>query len=274
MLSVYPSRGDRELPFVPFSRGAACSRSRAADERQLYFRAPPSRSQTSTRCVDALRALSERDQRRAAAALDDVEFASIADPSAFVSKGLDDGTLLARVLAAPLDDAGPPSWPSPTDAGPTRAETYPSEARGVGPRAADAAPRGAWLGADSVQGRHRREVSSSSSDDGFVVPQGLVDVERRSNCAIDSVVAVLFRCPTFVARFGDGSGDLARSDATVSSSAPHPNVLNALDAVFAALASREAPEDVDEAIGDLRDALSSAAEADGSAGPVAHPWGN
>ena len=58
MLSVYPSRGDRELPFVPFSRGAACSRSRAADERQLYFRAPPSRSQTSTRCVDALR---ERD---------------------------------------------------------------------------------------------------------------------------------------------------------------------------------------------------------------------
>ncbi|KAK7249301.1 hypothetical protein SO694_00047138 [Aureococcus anophagefferens] len=36
-------------------------------------------------------------------------------------------------------------------------------------------------------------------DDDFVVPEGLVDVERRSNCSLDAIVAVLHRCATFAA---------------------------------------------------------------------------
>ena len=81
-----------------------------------------------------------------------------------------------------------------------------------------------------------------------MVPEGLVDVERRSNCSLDAIVAVLHRCATFRGAFRDpralvGVAKDRRQD--------HLRVVDALDA---ALSAGDAG-DVDAAIDGLRVAL-------------------
>ena len=59
------------------------------------------------------------------------------------------------------------------------------------------------------------------SDDDFVVPEGLVDVERRSNCLLDAIVAVLSQCPTFRRTLGNcAEAEAAQSDARSRARAP------------------------------------------------------
>ena len=81
----------------------------------------------------------------------------------------------------------------------------------------------------------------SRSDSDFVVPEGLVDVQRRSNCALDAIVAVLFCCPTFVRAAGRPSpGDsraLRALDASLQAAERGANADQAVDALWEALAS-------------------------------------
>ncbi|KAK7249298.1 hypothetical protein SO694_00047157 [Aureococcus anophagefferens] len=145
----------------------------------------------------------------------------------------------------------PPSPPSPAGAGgllpalkrfaETRRRRRQRVHRAPRPRArrdwrADAAARGA----PAFDGAY-------DDDDDFVVPEGLVDVERRSNCSLDAIVAVLHRCATFRGAFRPralvGVAKDRRQD--------HLRVVDALDA---ALSAGDAG-DVDAAIDGLRVAL-------------------
>ena len=73
------------------------------------------------------------------------------------------------------------------------------------------------------------------------IPEGLVDVQRRSNCALDAIVAVLCRCPTFVRAAGRPSqGDsraLRALDASLQAAERGANSDAAVDALREALAS-------------------------------------
>ena len=87
--------------------------------------------------------------------------------------------------------------------------------------------------------------AGADSDDDFVVPEGLVDVERRSNCSLDAIVAVLSQCPTFRCALGDGA-EAAESDALrylgaafrASAEGSDAGVDAAVDGLRAALAAR------------------------------------
>ena len=71
-------------------------------------------------------------------------------------------------------------------------------------------PPAAWSTPDAAPLR----PAPVDSDDDFVVPEGLVDVERRSNCSLDAIVAVLSQCPTFRRALGNGAeAEAAQSDA-------------------------------------------------------------
>merc|ERR1712025_242701 len=88
--------------------------------------------------------------------------------------------------------------------------------------------------------------AGADSDDDFVVPEGLVDVERRSNCSLDAIVAVLSQCPTFRRALGNGAeAEAAQSDA-----------LRYLGAAFRASAGGTDAE-VDAAVDGLRAALAA-----------------
>ena len=50
------------------------------------------------------------------------------------------------------------------------------------------------------------DAARERADSDFVVPEGLVDVERRSNCSLDAIIAVLSQSPTFRRELGDGAG--------------------------------------------------------------------
>ena len=75
----------------------------------------------------------------------------------------------------------------------------------------------------------------------ILIPEGLVDVQRRSNCALDAIVAVLCRCPTFVRAAGRPSqGDsraLRALDASLQAAERGANSDAAVDALREALAS-------------------------------------
>ena len=75
-------------------------------------------------------------------------------------------------------------------------------------------PPAAWSTPDAAPLRPAPPFSPVDSDDDFVVPEGLVDVERRSNCSLDAIVAVLSQCPTFRRALGNGAeAEAAQSDA-------------------------------------------------------------
>ena len=89
------------------------------------------------------------------------------------------------------------------------------------------------------------------SDSDFVVPEGLVDVERRSNCSLDAIIAVLSQSPTFRRELGDGAeAAAAQSDALrylgdafrASAEGSDAGVDAAVDGLRAALAKRSNDE--------------------------------
>ncbi|KAH8090014.1 hypothetical protein JL720_6310 [Aureococcus anophagefferens] len=92
-------------------------------------------------------------------------------------------------------------------------------------------------------------------DDDFVVPEGLVDVERRSNCSLDAIVAVLHRCATFRREFSS-----PRSPSGVIGVTPgaarddHVRVLDALEVALTTVDDHH-DEALDAAIDGLRRAL-------------------
>ena len=104
---------------------------------------------------------------------------------------------------------GPPAW----DAAAAVADPLWS------PAADDGAPP-AWDG-DDASARPR-------SDSDFVVPEGLVDVERRSNCSLDAIIAVLSQSPTFRRELGDGAEVAGRESAATPPPPPDPDLLNSL----------------------------------------------
>ena len=104
-------------------------------------------------------------------------------------------------------------------------------------------PPAAWSTPDAAPLR----PAPVDSDDDFVVPEGLVDVERRSNCSLDAIVAVLSQCPTFRRTLGNGAdAEAAQSDALrylgdafrASAGGSDAEVDAAVDGLRAALAAR------------------------------------
>ena len=109
-------------------------------------------------------------------------------------------------------------------------------------------PPAAWSTPDAAPLR----PAPVDSDDDFVVPEGLVDVERRSNCSLDAIVAVLSQCPTFRRALGNGAeAEAAQSDALrylgaafrASAGGTDAEVDAAVDGLRAALAARGNDED-------------------------------
>ena len=103
----------------------------------------------------------------------------------------------------------------------------------------------AWEG----DGGSARRAARSDSD--FVVPEGLVDVERRSNCSLDAIIAVLSQSPTFRRELGDGAeAAAAQSDALrylgdafrASAEGSDAGVDAAVDGLRTALAARSNDE--------------------------------
>ena len=79
----------------------------------------------SRSCVKELRALDEPTQRDLARALKTLDFRDIRDPSAYVLRGLERGSLLGRVAA-------PPARPPPSPLAPPRARRRTARARARG----------------------------------------------------------------------------------------------------------------------------------------------
>ena len=131
--------------------------------------------------------------------------------------------------------APPPSaWSAPSAPAPPADALWPATAVEDPP---------AW------EGDGGRRAPRSDSD--FVVPEGLVDVERRSNCSLDAIIAVLSQSPTFRRELGDGAeAAAAQSDALrylgdafrASAEGSDAGVDAAVDGLRAALAKRSNDE--------------------------------
>ena len=94
-------------------------------------------------------------------------------------------------------------------------------------------------------------AAPADSDDDFVVPEGLVDVARRSNCSLDAIVAVLSQCPTFRRALGNGA-EPGRGES---------EALRYLGAAFRASAGGSDAE-VDAAVDGFRAALAARGDED------------
>ena len=141
--------------------------------------------------------------------------------------------------SAPPPPPAAPAW-SPMEPAPPPAAPVPAWGAVAPP---PPPPPAAWSTPDAAPLR----PAPVDSDDDFVVPEGLVDVERRSNCSLDAIIAVLSQSPTFRRELGDGAeAAAAQSDALrylgdafrASAEGSDAGVDAAVDGLRAALAAR------------------------------------
>ncbi|KAH8090012.1 hypothetical protein JL720_6308 [Aureococcus anophagefferens] len=192
-------------------------------------------------------------RRPRSAATASIRFAAVARSGAGAGPGLDRGVARARAGAA-LVTRGP----ARVAAAAARRRAAALRSGGcVEPRARSPAPGDSawdWRAAAPAPAPAPAFDGAYDDDDDFVVPEGLVDVERRSNCSLDAIVAVLHRCATFRGAFRDPrtvvgvAGDQRRD---------HARVIDALEVALFAVDDCDAGG-VDAAIDGLRVALGAA----------------
>ena len=244
-------------------RGRAAARAAAgqpvAPPRSPVAPPPFARRRRRGRRGGAASAARRRRRRGAAAAGHAVHRAGRRADRAGVGRVAGDGVETRRRRRRPLRRRGAPSSRRPR-----RRRHHPRRRPGVRePAPPPAAPVPAWgavappppppPAAWSTPDAAPLRPAPVDSDDDFVVPEGLVDVERRSNCSLDAIVAVLSQCPTFRRALGNGAegGEGAQSDALrylgaafrASAGGTDAEVDAAVDGLRAALAARGNDED-------------------------------